>query len=78
MMHEWSALRARNPKARLVCIDIQPSTTTQAAEADDVLNVGGFSDAVFERIAEFAKGNTTAGHWVRVIESISLAESAVA
>ncbi|MGD9647347.1 MAG: TROVE domain-containing protein, partial [Pirellulales bacterium] len=33
---------------RLVCIDIQPYATTQAPERSDILNVGGFSDAVFQ------------------------------
>jgi len=43
-MAEWNAFRQRNPKARLVCIDIQPYRTTQAKERDDILNIGGFSD----------------------------------
>ena len=47
---------SRPPGARLVCIDIQPHATTQAAERADILNVGGFSDAVFEMIANFAEG----------------------
>jgi 60 kDa SS-A/Ro ribonucleoprotein len=78
MMEEWSTFKKRNPDARLVCIDLQPSATTQAAESPDVLNVGGFSDAVFELVAAFAAGRTAPGHWVEVIESIALAESAVA
>lgn len=78
MLQEWKAFKLRNPMARLVCIDIQPVSTTQAAESPDVLNVGGFSDAVFELVAGFAAGNSTAQHWVEVIESIALAESAVA
>ena len=36
---------------KLVCIDVQPYTTTQAPERSDVLNVGGFSDAVFHVVA---------------------------
>ncbi|WZB71008.1 hypothetical protein WJ968_01900 [Achromobacter xylosoxidans] len=55
-MREWETLKQRNPGARLVCIDIQPHATTQAAERADILNVGGFSDAVFEMIANFAEG----------------------
>lgn len=78
MLQEWNAFRQRNPRARLVCIDIQPTSTTQAAESEDVLNVGGFSDAVFDLVAEFAAGRMAPGHWVEVIESIALAESAVA
>ena len=64
---EWNALRAKNPKARLVCIDVQPNRTTQAAEREDILNVGGFSDAVFEIVADFAAGRLAPGHWVDVI-----------
>ncbi len=71
-MAEWSAFRARNPQARLVCLDIQPGGTTQAAERGDVLNVGGFSDAVFEIVSAFARGNLRAGHWVEQIEAIEL------
>ena len=68
MLAEWNALKARNPRARLVCIDVQPNGTTQAAERDDILNVGGFSDAVFGIVAEFAAGRLAPGHWVEVIE----------
>ncbi|MGE3820026.1 MAG: TROVE domain-containing protein [Isosphaeraceae bacterium] len=38
---------------KLVCLDLQPSGTAQAPESSDVLNVGGFSDAVFTVIASF-------------------------
>jgi len=72
ILREWEVLKKRNPNARLVCIDIQPYTTTQAAERADVLNVGGFSDAVFTMVADFADGKLDAGHWVGEIEKISL------
>jgi len=68
LMQEWNAYRRRNPDARLVCIDIQPNATTQAIERDDVLKVGGFSDAVFTLLASFASGTLAPGHWVEVIE----------
>ena len=71
-MAAWSAFRARNPRARLVCLDIQPNASTQAAERGDILNVGGFSDAVFEIVAAFAQGNLRPGHWVEQIEQIAL------
>lgn len=73
-MIEWEALKQRCPKARLVCIDIQPNATTQAVERADILNVGGFSDAVFTMLAKFSQGSTGADHWVNEIESISLAQ----
>jgi len=71
-MREWQAFKKRNPQARLVCIDVQPYGTTQAAEREDILNIGGFSDQVFEVIREFAAGRLNAGHWVGVIESVEL------
>lgn len=72
LMAEWTKLKARNHRAKLVCIDIQPYGTTQAPESDDVLNVGGFSDAVFEVIEAFASGNLGAARWVGEIEKIAL------
>ncbi|HEY6333019.1 MAG TPA: hypothetical protein VI756_27090, partial [Blastocatellia bacterium] len=71
-MAEWNAFKRRNPSARMACIDIQPYGTTQAKEREDILNVGGFSDHVFELITEFAAGRLNSGHWVGVIESIEL------
>jgi 60 kDa SS-A/Ro ribonucleoprotein len=71
MMKQWNAFKARSPQARLVCLDIQPVATTQAAEREDILNIGGFSDAVFELIASFAGGEMAAGHWTEIIENIA-------
>ena len=73
-MQEWNIFAARNPQAKLVCIDLQPYRTAQAIETgrSDVLNVGGFSDHVFDVIAEFAKGTLNSNHWVGLIESVSL------
>jgi len=71
-MKEWANFRQRNPKARMVCIDVQPYATVQAKERPDVLNVGGFSDQVFDLISEFARGELNAAHWIGVIESVAL------
>lgn len=68
----WEAFRVRNPRAKLVCIDLQPNRTTQAIERPDVLNVGGFSDEVFEVVARFAEGTLGADHWVGQIEAIEI------
>jgi 60 kDa SS-A/Ro ribonucleoprotein len=71
-LDEWSRFRQRNPDARLVLIDLQPGRTTQAVERDDVLNVGGFSDQVFDIVAEFAAGRLQGGHWVERINQVAL------
>jgi len=69
-MKAWSIFRQRNPGARMVCIDIQPYGTVQVKEREDILNIGGFSDQVFDVIAEFASGNLNANHWIGVIEAM--------
>jgi 60 kDa SS-A/Ro ribonucleoprotein len=71
-LREWETFRQRNPEAKLVCVDIQPYGTTQAAERGDILNVGGFSDEVFRILAAFAAGQLNADHWVGVIGEIVL------
>lgn len=72
MLKEWEVIKRRNPKAKLVCIDIAPYGTTQAQTRADVLNVGGFSDAVFDQIARFAAGQTGPDHWVGEIDKIDV------
>ena len=71
-MSQWAAFKQRNPQARMVCLDIQPYGTSQAKEREDILNIGGFSDQVFDVIAEFARGGLNADHWVGCIEAIAL------
>ena len=71
LMNEWASFKARNPQARLVCLDIQPNQTTQAVEREDILNIGGFSDQVFEVISAFASGELEADHWIGRIEKVA-------
>jgi 60 kDa SS-A/Ro ribonucleoprotein len=72
LMAEWQRFRERNPNARLVCLDVQPNQTTQAIERADILNIGGFSDQVFEIVAGFASGTLEAEHWIGRIEAVAL------
>ena len=44
--------------------------TTQAPERDDILNVGGFSDAVFNVVASFLADD--AGRFVAEVEAVEL------
>ncbi|WP_342249423.1 vWA domain-containing protein [Sphingomonas sp. OTU376] len=69
-MREWNALKRRNPAAKLVCIDIQPHGTSQAQDRADILNVGGFSDAVFDTIARFVSGDTR--DWVGIVKQVEI------
>ncbi len=69
---EWSAYKARVPDAKLVCIDLAMGATTQVGSDPSVLNIGGFSDTVWEVIKTFVEGKPSADHWVDVIEKIQL------
>jgi len=69
VMAEWEKLKNRNPKARLVCVDLVPNTSTQAPDRKDILNIGGFSDTVFDLVSAFAAGADGSDHWIREIEN---------
>ena len=71
-MNEWNKFRGNNPNAKLVCIDIQPYASTQAHDRDDILNVGGFSDQVFDVIEKFVDLGNNKDLWIKTIESVSL------
>lgn len=70
-MTEWNKFKARNPNAKLVCIDVTPNTTTQAV-GKDILNIGGFSDSVFEVIYKFMEYSNDADLWIKTIEQVKL------
>ncbi|MFK8115533.1 MAG: TROVE domain-containing protein, partial [Rubripirellula sp.] len=61
---------------KLVCIDIQPYGTSQAAgpaagrDDNSILNIGGFSDAVFNVVSSFLEND--ASRLVREVESVEL------
>ncbi|HEY7428479.1 MAG TPA: TROVE domain-containing protein [Gemmataceae bacterium] len=55
---------------KLVCLNLQPYTTSQAPERADVLNVGGFGDAVFNVVASFLSDEPD--RFVSEVEAIEL------
>lgn len=63
-------LGASPDDVKLVCIDVQPNATTQAPEREDVMNVGGFSDAVFTVVEGFMSGE--AAGFVAAVEAVEL------
>jgi 60 kDa SS-A/Ro ribonucleoprotein len=68
---EWGKFKANNPQAKLMCIDITPHGSAQVKPRKDVLQVGGFSDQVFELMRLFVEADGDA-HWVDVIKSIEI------
>jgi len=75
LMVEWRKFKKRNPKARLVCVDLQPSPTGQVIVEDDILSIGGWSDVCFKLVADFASGGNTGDGWVKRIEAQPLFET---
>jgi len=61
VMTQWQAFTANQKRLhgsdwagpRLVCINLQAYATVQAPERTDILNIGGFSDAVFTVVSSF-------------------------
>lgn len=75
VMTEWQTFVENQKRLgitapKLVCIDIQPYGSTQAPERADILNIGGFSDAVFNVVASYLSDD--AGRFVAEVESIEL------
>ena len=66
MADAWAKYKVKNPKAKLICIDLQPYGTVQVIDNKDVLNIGGFTDSVFEVIANFVNGDSR--DFVKVIK----------
>ncbi len=77
VMTAWEAfvanqrrLSPRGPEPRLACIDLQPYQTVQAVERADIMNVGGYGDAVFQVLTAFMAGDL--GRFVAEVEAIEL------
>lgn len=77
MMSNWKKIVGKNPKAKLVCIDISPGMTSQTHEDKSILKVGGFSDNVFSVVADFL-GQTSASNggpkdfWLKEIDKVDI------
>lgn len=75
VMREWLKFEKHQrqlgvAQPKLICIDIQPYTTTQAPERANILNIGGFSDAVFQVVASFLADDSA--RFVAEVEAIEL------
>ena len=77
VMTAWEAFVANQRKLagkeanpKLVNIDLQPYQTVQACERVDIMNIGGFSDAVFNVISAFLADNNQ--RFVAEVEAIEL------
>ena len=65
----WVKYKQYKPTAKLVCVNLTPDETTQVHEQPEVLNIGGFSDAVWDVIANFAASKKS---WVDTVNEVTL------
>jgi 60 kDa SS-A/Ro ribonucleoprotein len=81
MADAWEALRARNPNAKLVLVDLAPDPERAAASAaspapapprEDILYASGFSDALFDVIATFTREGHDGEACLRSLEAIEI------
>jgi len=56
-MEIWNKIKRNNKQAKCVCIDVVPNRTAQMKEREDILNIGGFSDSIFNVIDGFVNGS---------------------
>jgi len=70
----WDQIKNNNPNAKMICIDIQPYGNTQAPNRDDIMNIGGFSDVVWDVVAQFSQYGRDGKHWVDVIDGVDIPE----
>lgn len=72
MAEEWKKFQSRNPKAKMVCIDITPGASVQTMDSKSVLNIGGFNDRVFDIVAAFFKGDLGTAKLAELVNAIKL------
>lgn len=75
VMTEWEKFKKAQQKngvadPKLVCIDIAPYGHTQAPDRADILNIGGFSDAVFNVVSSFLESDQS--RFVREVDAVEL------
>jgi len=73
-MEIFNRLQAKNPKLKMVNLDIHAGTTSQTAPGNpSILMLGGFSDEIFNSIDRFVRGVGPA-EFVEEIKAIDLVE----
>jgi len=68
---EWAQIKARNPKCKMVCVNINPNDKAQTPTDPDVLRIGGFNDSVFTVASAFFAGSDGQA-CVRAIEEVDI------
>lgn len=69
---EWAKIRARCPNAKMININLAVEDTVQILDANGIMNVGGFSEAIFDVIKTWVDNGCAADGWVKQIEEIDV------
>lgn len=72
MMENWKRFEKNNPNAKLINIDLLASNNSQTSPQSNILQVGGFSDNVWEVVKSFLDHGDDPDHWLKVIEAIEV------
>lgn len=75
-MTAWRNVQKKNPNAKLINIDISPSRSSQIKDEQNIINIGGFSDSVFNVISNYLNGSID--QWIELIEKIDISNTPVA
>lgn len=68
----WAEVQSMAPGARVIGIDLQPYGTVQVKDSPKVMNIGGFSNSIFDLIGMFAEGSLESGRLKSAIEAVSI------
>ena len=68
LREQWTTFKRRNKGAKLILADLVPSSHSQAASENDILNIAGFSDQIFTLIDSFANNTGSADYWSKLIK----------
>jgi len=74
-MRCFRQLQQKVPHLRMVCLDLQPDTSTQAADEADVLNLGGWSNQLWSVIVDFLEHGQNPDDpnlWLQEIDAITI------
>lgn len=71
-MDQWKIYKKKNPKAKLVNIDMTPNYSSQTSNDEDIMNIGGFTDKIFTTIKDFVTPGSEGQQWVPAIKAITL------
>jgi 60 kDa SS-A/Ro ribonucleoprotein len=71
-MQEWDSFKSRNPHAKLICLNLQPYSSTPTQENDDILNFSGYDDYFFKLAKIFIDGELKPQYWLDKVNKVDL------